>query len=291
VKASGESEVLERASRLLEEQAAAIGEPYALSLVSTAGTTCDIVRFQTSALDLVLRMPRVPWTSARISTEAELLRRACRENVRSPRVVMVGHPTDWYPYYWLLQTYIPGRALTPSASENVRAALQVQRELLARVEWPQAPPCARGTTIAHEASTARARVRRWSGVNSRERLQLSQLLERAASLSPPAPVLVHGDLKPENVICNGSGFAIIDFSLAGIGERWIDDASMLDFEFAWTGGISAGLKLMAVEDVIGVLGWATVIALGVLRADNEWVRPDTLARNGRRLERILRELE
>jgi aminoglycoside phosphotransferase (APT) family kinase protein len=286
-----ESDVLDRASRLLKEQVGVIGDAYTLSVVSTAGNTCDVVRVQTSASDFVLRMPRVPWTSARISTEAEILRRACRAKVNGPRVKMVGHPTDWYPYYWLLQTYIPGRTLTPDAPQEVRCDLQVQRELLARVEWPQAPPCARGRSIANEAMTARARLGRWIGATNRQRLRLARLLERASSLPPPAPVLVHGDLKPGNVICSGSNHALIDFSLAGIGERWIDDASMLGFDFAWSGGVAAGLGLRDAQDVVGVLAWATVIALEIVTTDDEWVRPDTLARNERRLERVMCELD
>ncbi len=286
-----ESEVLDRADRLLKEHVGTIGDAYTLSVVSTAGNTCDVVRVQTSASDLVLRMPRVAWTSARISTEADILRRAWRANVNVPRVETVGHPTDWYPYNWLLQTYIPGRTVSPSAPEEVRRDLQVQRELLARADWPQAPPCARGTRIATEVNTARSRVRGWTGATNRQRLRLSRLLERASSLSPPAPVLVHGDLKPENVICSGSDHALIDFSLAGTGERWIDDASMLDFDFAWRGGVAAGLGLSDALDVVGVLAWAAVIALEIVTADDAWVRPDTLARNERRLERVMCELD
>ena len=126
----------------------------------------------------------------------------------------------------------------------------------------------------------------------RQRRRLARLLERASSLPPPAPVVVHGDLKPENVICSGSNHALIDFSLAGTGgESWIDDASMLGFDFAWSGGVAAGLGLRDGLDVVGVLAWAAVIALEIVTADDEWVRPDTLDRNERRLERVMCELD
>lgn len=284
-------EVLDRADRLLKGQVPSIGDSYSLSVVSTAGNTCDVVRVQSPASDLVVRMPRVPWTSARISTEATVLDKARVANVNAPRVVSVGHPNDWYPYYWLLLTYVPGSPLTPFAPEAVRAALNAQRALLAGIEWSKAPPCARGTSIQNEVATAADNLRRWPGATDRQRLRFLRLFERASSLPSQEPVLVHGDLKPENVISNGPANTLIDFSLAGTGDRWIDDASMLDFEFAWTGGVAAGLGLEDASDVIGVLAWAAVIALEIVTADDMWVRPDTLARNERRLERIMRELD
>ena len=136
--------LLERADRLLKRQARFLGTSYTLSVVSTAGNTCDVVRVRSTDMDLVVRMPRVPWTSMRIPTEAQVLREARRANISSPRVVMVGQPDEWYPHHWLLLTYIPGSPLTSSAPAAMRATLNAQRALLASIEWSEAPPCARG---------------------------------------------------------------------------------------------------------------------------------------------------
>ena len=146
------------------------------------------------------------------------------------------------------------------------------------------------TSLTDKLAPAEDLLAKWPKATHHQRHLIGRLFKLASSLPPQEPVFVHGDLKPENVICQGLSITLIDFSLAGTGDRWIDDASMLDFEFAWSGGVAAGLGLDEAEDVVGVLAWAAVIALEIVTVDNAWVRPSTLVRNQRRLERIMREL-
>jgi aminoglycoside phosphotransferase (APT) family kinase protein len=181
--------------------------------VPSSGTINAIFRLGD---ELAVRAPFVPGEEG-ILREAEWLPRLSPElPVRVPRVLGVGEPDDGYPSPWLVVDWITGSTPEPGGladPERVSAQLVEFVQALRRIDTTGAPPAYRSWGLAREDAAVRENLARIPEVDGR---RLIELWEHALAAEPwpHAPVWVHGDLLPSNVLVDDDGglAAIIDFA-------------------------------------------------------------------------------
>jgi aminoglycoside phosphotransferase (APT) family kinase protein len=193
--------------------------------------------------------------------------------VAVPAPVAVGEPYDGYPWPWSIVPWFDGRVAA--------SAMQVERDAIARdlaaalralhVPAPSDAPFnpVRGVPLADREAAVAARS---DGMPALERARREGL---AAPVWPHAPVWVHGDVHPGNVVLDDSGIqALIDF-----GDMCAGDPAC-DLAIAWLGFSSAGRAEFqtALGDYADphlwtrARAWAAVFAGILADADDAWLR-------------------
>jgi aminoglycoside phosphotransferase (APT) family kinase protein len=185
----------------------------AIRRVPSSGTINAIFRL---GEDLAVRAPFVPGEEG-ILREAEWLPRLARLlPVRVPRVVGVGEADDGYPSPWLVVDWIPGTNPEPGGlidPERVTSQLVAFIRALRVIDATGAPAAYRSRGLPREDAAVRENLARISEVDTRRLLGIwDEAL--AAAPWPHAPVWVHGDILPSNVLVDAEGglAAVIDFA-------------------------------------------------------------------------------
>jgi len=181
--------------------------------VASSGTINAIFRVGD---ELAVRAPFVPDEKG-ILREAEWLPRlASSLPVRVPRVHGVGRPDEGYPSPWLVVDWITGSNPEPGGlADPARVAGQLVDFISALriIDTAGAPPAYRSWGLAREDAAVRTNLVRIPEVDVGV---LTAVWERALDAAPwpGAPVWVHGDLLPSNVLVDDAGAltAVIDFA-------------------------------------------------------------------------------
>ena len=174
--------------------------------------------------DLVVRLPRRVFAAPLMETEQRWLPGlAPRLPLPIPAPVRVGRPSPAYPWPWSVVPWLAGEPgdrapLTdgPDAARRLAAFLDALHH-----EAPASAPCSRvrGVPLAERADAFEARIESLAG-----RLDPAPIRERwdaalAAPVHSGAPVWVHGDLHPANVlVAGGTLAAVIDFGDLSAGD-------------------------------------------------------------------------
>jgi len=195
----------------------------AVTRFSSTGTVNAIYRVGD---DLYVRLPLLKEWSESLEREIEWLPRlAPLLPLRVPEPVGRGEPGEGFPFPWAVYRWIEGRPYEPDRDDEVRAAQDLARFVLAlrEIDAAGAPP------------TGRAPLRQLEG--TREALEAAQQeIDTPAALeaweraldAPPwdgEPVWIHNDLLPPNLLVgdeDGHLTAVLDFGTAGVGDPAAD---------------------------------------------------------------------
>ena len=199
--------------------------------------------------DLGVRVPRIGWAVAQVEREARWLPLlASHLPCAVPAPVAVGEPGHGYPHRWLVFRWLPGRDLAHATSDpstrppvwwdDVAAGLGDVVSSLRAVDLPGAPAAGpRGGPLAPHDDGVRRLVAHVAALPGDRRLDAARATAvweeaLAASPWPHAPVWVHGDLLPGNVLVSdgcaegraagGDVVGLIDWAAPGLGDPACD---------------------------------------------------------------------
>lgn len=146
--------------------------------------------------------------------------------VAVPVPIAKGAPADGYPASWGVYSWLEGE--TPDVerlAEPETLARQIAELLRAlhRVALPEAPLTARGSSLARWDEQTRAALAELAGTI--DTAAATAAWEKALEAPPwtGAPVWLHGDLMPANLIVQGPRLiGAIDWGLLGLGDPAVD---------------------------------------------------------------------
>lgn len=233
---------------------------------------------------LVVRLPRRAQAARLVEGEIRTLpaiaQRLAKAAVTVPTLVLAGVPDPSldYPWTWSILTWIPGHATIadPRASRTAWAAKLAHAlrvlHVSADAETPQNP--LRGVPLALRDESVRARLSEVREPDAREALTAAWRAGMAAPAYDAAPVVVHGDLHPANVITDaGDLAAIVDFGDVSGGDPAVDLAT------AWLTFDRAGRDIFRTtyasdDDALWIRAraWAASMAASLLNQSDD--RPD-----------------
>ena len=222
--------------------------------VCSAGT--DNVMYRLGE-DMVVRLPRTPRAVAQMDVEQRWLPRLAP---LLPLTVPVplgrgvageGFPYPWSVYRWLDGAYAVDEPIVDLPDAAVRLGRFVAA--LRRLDTTGAPASFRGGPVSGHADDVHAAL--WDlgihGVVDADVVVAAWRAALAAATWDRAPVWVHGDLHPANLLCrDGRLAAVVDFGGLGVGDPACD---MLP---AWTLLTSQTRDLFRAEAGVDDATWA-----------------------------------
>ena len=244
--------------------------------VPSAGTDNAMYRL---GADLVVRLPRMAAAAARIGIEQKWLPRlAPYLPVAVPELVATAAPADGFPYPWSVYRWLDGADLAAGPSADLAAgpgadladaAVRLGRfvAVLRRLGTAGAPPSSRGGPVGAHDAQVRARIAALAADGTVDAGAATATWRTACAAAPwtGAPVWLHGDLHPANLLARGGRLAaVIDFGVLGTGDPACD---MLP---AWTLLTAASRELFrAAADVDDATwlrgrGWGLHLGLGAV---------------------------
>ncbi len=197
----------------------------ALSRVPDSGTDNAIYRLGD---ELGVRLPRIHWAVDQVEKEWRWLGRlAPYLPAPVPVPLLKGDPGHGYPYPWLVYPWVNGTSLDKGTVGSLdRIVLDVAAFVVALREAPVdggPPPRRRGRPMAPLDREVRWAVGKLDGLVDTGRAL--RVWEAALEAGPwtEAPVWVHGDLLPGNIVVrDGRLRGVIDWSGAGVGDPACD---------------------------------------------------------------------
>ena len=197
----------------------------ALSRVPDSGTDNAIYRLGD---ELGVRLPRIHWAVDQVEKEWRWLGRlAPYLPAPVPVPLLKGDPGHGYPYPWLVYPWVNGTSLDQGTVGSLdRIVLDVAAFVVALREAPVGdgpPPRRRGGPMAPLDREVRWAVGKLDGLVDTGRAL--RVWEAALEAGPwtEAPVWVHGDLLPGNIVVrDGRLRGVIDWSGAGVGDPACD---------------------------------------------------------------------
>lgn len=188
--------------------------------VESAGTVNALYRIGDR---LVARLPLMDWGVDSIHSEHEWLPRlAPHLPISIPKPVGLGRPAERYPFVWSIYEWLDGEVALPNRvvdSEGFARDLAGFIDALQKVDPTGAPRSGRGTDLGSRDTATRTAIAALKGeIDSRKASRLWEESLRTQAWHG-APVWVHGDLLPNNILMIGQHIAgIIDFGDAGLSD-------------------------------------------------------------------------
>jgi aminoglycoside phosphotransferase (APT) family kinase protein len=195
-----------------------------LAVVPVVSSGTDNAMFRLGD-DLAVRLPRIAGAAGNVATEQRWVPRlAPHLPVAVPAPVVVGDPTDEYPYPWTVCRWLPGTNPTvddvpPGLADDLAAFVTALR----RVDPTGAPRAGRCLPLATRDAPTRAAI-----AASRQLVDTAAVTEVWADALrvPPwdgPPTWAHADLAPGNVLVrDGRLTAVLDWGAAGVGDPTVD---------------------------------------------------------------------
>ncbi len=249
-----------------------------LEAVRSAGTDHALFRLGD---DMVVRMPRIPSAAAQVEKErAWLPRLEPRLPLEIPVPLAMGEPGEGYPWRWSVCRWIDGEIATEGRiADPRRMAAELARFLVALRgadatggPGPADDNAHRGAPLATRDGEARKAIADLRGTI--DAAAATAAWNAALEVRPwsGAPVWVHGDLHPLNLLAKGGRLvAVLDFGLLGVGDPACDVMA------AWTClpplARDAFRAALAVDDATWARGrgwalWSGLVALPYYRDTN-----------------------
>ncbi len=277
--------------RLLDRQAPAISD----GDVVLVANGWDNAIFRLVAPDGTRRSVRLP----RRAVAADLIRNEQRwlgeladviedevPELSVPRPLVIGQPSEEYPYPWMVMSWMPGETATDHPPADAVAAGTVLGKLSGALHRSSAPPDAptnrfRGVGLAARAPMlatglqACVHLLRSGWGIAREDVERTWSELETTPVWAGSPRWLHGDLHPSNLLTeNGSIVAVIDFGDLCQG----DPASDLAVAWMLFGADRPGRDAMRsaagwIDDDTWRRGRGWAIALGLAIAANSSDRP------------------
>lgn len=219
----------------------------------------------------VVRLPMRPSAVPQIAREAQWLPMlAPRVPLPIPQPVGLGQADADYPAPWAVYRWMPGETgLTATVPDQMVVARQLAAFVRALWQVPvhaDAPVAsdvyARGVPLDNRrAITAAALVATQGLVDT---VHLTEIWQRAlgAPVWSHAPVWVHGDIQPSNLLfAHGQVSAVIDFGTMGVGDPAVD--LLVAWNYFDAPARQVFREAIAVDDATWQRGqgWAVSVAL------------------------------
>ncbi|MFT4038677.1 MAG: aminoglycoside phosphotransferase family protein [Thermomicrobiales bacterium] len=197
--------------------------------VPSAGTDHALYRL---GEDMAVRLPRIPGPEAQADTEFRWLPQlAPHLPVAIPEPLARGEPGAGYPLRWSVYRWLPGRqavdnpALDLPAIAAQLAGFLPALQAIAPSGWPVpgADASYRGEPLANRDAATRRTIPTLPPEIDGEAVLRGW--EAALAVAPwdRAPVWVHGDLQPGNLLAQGGRLsAVIDWGCLGVGDPAVD---------------------------------------------------------------------
>ena len=252
--------------------------------VRSAGTDNAIFRLGD---DIAVRLPRLSRAADTVDTEQRWLPRLSRLlPLAVPVPLGKGAPDDGFPYPWSVYRWLDGDNLVDRPDVDLDdAARQLGRFVAAlrRIDAAGGPRSFRGGPVRTLDDRVRAEIREL-GANGAVDADVTTAAWETALGAPTwqtAPVWVHGDLYPVNLLARqGRLAAVIDFGVLGVGDP------ACDLLPAWAILTASTRELFraeaGVDDATWVRGRGWGLALGLGAAHVYRVTNPILAAIGRR---------
>ncbi|WP_407568986.1 aminoglycoside phosphotransferase family protein [Deinococcus altitudinis] len=196
-----------------------------LTPVRSAGTDNAVYRLGDA---LSVRLPRIGWAVDQVEKEhAWLPRLAPHLPLAVPEPVFRGEPGEGFPYPWAVHRWLEGENLNADTLADPEAAARdLARFVLALRHLPtppDAPRAGRGQPLATRDEGVREAVAALGDlIDGKAALTAWERALRAPEWKD-APVWVHGDLSPGNLLFqSGRLSAVIDFGGLGVGDPACD---------------------------------------------------------------------
>ena len=212
------------ARALLRRQAPALA---GLPLTPLSNTGSDNTLYKLGA-ELVVRLPRFPEAARRLDVELDWLPRLTGLSVAVPSVACAGSPDEVYPFRWAVLRWLDGIDawearhqdgwFGPDLGHDLAGVVQQLRGTTV-VDAPAREPGERGGPLRPLDDRVHWWLDQAGGlVDARAVLRLwDQCLEGADD--SVAPVLLHGDLIPGNLVLAGGRLtAVLDWGGLGAGD-------------------------------------------------------------------------
>lgn len=234
--------------------------------VKSAGTDNAIYRLGT---DMCVRLPRTAQDASRIETQQRWLPQfAPLLPLAIPVFIAQGNPQEIYPWHWAIYSWIEGENAFNKQIINLhQAAIDLAQFLraLQQIDPAGGPLSRRGVPLATQDNETRNAIKSLHGVIDTEVATAAWQECLQAPEWDKAPVWIHGDLLPTNIIVeHGRINAVIDFDFLGIGDP------ACDLIVAWSVLSHETREVfrttLAVDDATWMRGrgWALSIALIIL---------------------------
>ncbi|MCY7302562.1 MAG: aminoglycoside phosphotransferase family protein [Thermoleophilia bacterium] len=190
--------------------------------------------------------------------------------VEIPTPVAQGRPTNDYPWFWDVHTWVEGETVPVRTIDAIQAARDIARlvEALQRVSSIDAPQ-GRGIPLAERDEGTRAWLAQLGGDPA-----LTEEWERALAAPPweGSPVWHHGDLDARNwLVRDGRISGVIDWGSMGVGDPACD--VMVAWKLHSRAARDAFREALPTDDATGdrARGWVlsqAVAALGYYPREN-----------------------
>jgi aminoglycoside phosphotransferase (APT) family kinase protein len=221
--------------------------------------------------DKVVRLPRIRAAVAQIDKEHEWLPRlAPFLPLPIPVPLAKGVPAQSYPWRWSIYRWLEGESATIERIANhCDAAVELTQFLVAlqRIDAARGPPPGahnsfRGAPLATRDDATRTAITALSGTLDVAAATSAWEAALRASEWKDAPVWIHGDLQPGNLLVqHGRLGAVIDFGCLGVGDPACDLIVAWNLLSAESRGIfRAALRVDDATWARGA-GWALSIGL------------------------------
>lgn len=233
--------------------------------------------------DLLVRLPRAACYAAAVATEQQWLPVLSRHlPLAVPELVSKGPADDLYPWPWSIYRWIDARPVSQPTCGHAHALAAFLAALRAVNAGDGPPPGMRnfwrgGPLVAYDAETREAIARLGTRIDGQAAQRVWN--EALQSSWTAAPVWVHGDISPGNLLeRDGKLAAVIDFGQVAVG----DPACDLAIAWTWFGSDSrAAFRAAVALDAATwsrARGWALwkalIIAAGLTRSNAiEWSHP------------------
>jgi aminoglycoside phosphotransferase (APT) family kinase protein len=197
-----------------------------LPLAPVASTGTDNAMFRLGDA-LSVRLPRIHWAARDVEREAAWVPHLARRlPLALPEPLAVGRPDEGYPWPWSVCRWVAGTnpdVGTVGTDVGLAEDMAAFAAALHTVEPTGAPSSKRCEPLAERDARTRASIDALGG--EIDGVAATACWE-AALLAPAwidAPVWIHGDLSPGNLLCaDGRLTGVIDFAIAGLGDPATD---------------------------------------------------------------------
>jgi aminoglycoside phosphotransferase (APT) family kinase protein len=192
--------------------------------VPSAGTDNALYRLGDA---LAVRLPRIEWATGQVGLEQRWLPMlAPHVPLTIPAPLAVGQPGAGYPWQWSVCPWLAGEIATLDRLADPRqVATDLAHFILAlqQVDVTSAPTSVRGVPLITRDARMRECIAAMDGL-----LDVAAVTaEWEAALAAPewagAPVWIHGDLQPGNLLAQaGRLSAVIDWGCMGLGDPAVE---------------------------------------------------------------------
>lgn len=238
--------------------------------------------------DLVVRLPRTPWSSAEAADQREetwLPRLAPHLPVPTPVPVAIGRPGQGYPWRWSVSPWLRGKNPVVGQlayPDRLARDLAAFVSALHAIALPGGPEASRGGPLLERDSETRAAIAALGEEIDQAAVSgLWESLLRAPAWTGP-PVWLHGDLSPGNVLVRrGRLSAVIDFGMLGMGDPAVDLIVAWNLLPALSREVFC--TLLGVDDATWARGEGWALSVALIQLPYYRVRNPELADSARRV--------